>query len=141
METSWIDAKVVAFKNLGAEKAIAFDFDKLEMAHYVFNGYNKYTFPKTDPWRFGMIRYVKVGLGFFDFIRPNSSYELPELNSLITLERNIKKTVVKMDCVVLESHLQTKEELGELHFGDHFSYSTVCGRIVLMIVGMTVEEL
>ena len=137
MEKSWRTGLKIAKAELGDQYAL-FDFDKMQEAHYVFNGMNRKTFPKEGVWTSSEIKWSRSGLGVFDFLLAKSAIPKPEEDDLVVLSKKIASVEVVLTCRVLESHIQSREEIGDLFFGNHASYSTVCGRSILALVDVSI---
>jgi hypothetical protein len=111
-----------------------FNFDKNETnINIICNGLNRTSFYKTEIWTSQNIKWYRVGLGIWDFLLSTASIRCPEEDDIITLSRKDKPYIVEIKCKVLESHLQTKEEIGSLSVDDKVIYSKVCGRALLQL--------
>jgi hypothetical protein len=139
MERSWLEALTKVSKHDPA-LATDFHFNLTEInLNIVYNGLNRSTFPKTDIWRSPRIKWHRAGLGVWDFFMENSSVDKPMEDDIVTLVRETDKYIVALKCKVLEAHLQTKEELGELSADSVSKYSIVCGRALLILEGMKIQ--
>lgn len=121
-----------ALKSQYPELYYACEFDVNDQVNYVINGLTRNTFHKERLWKSNdnTISWRRVGMGIFDFRLVNSRIELPDIDDVVVLSMDVGDDTVIMECVVLEMHLQTKEEIGE---GEGIQHSTVVGRGVLAL--------
>lgn len=141
MESSWL--KAYEFVNRCYPHCVQeFGFDLLnDDLNYICNGMNRNTFHQSQLWVSRDVKWRRVGLGVFDFLRKNTRVPLPDTDDTIDLQRTVGFDCITMRCIVQEIHLQQKEELGELMAmdGDKPAISSVCGRAVLLLLDLWVK--
>lgn len=139
MEKSWLDAerRVGSFGKALVEE-FGFDVNENNL-NYVCNGLTRSTFPKAGNWDSDSVKWHRAGLGVWDFFKNVSSVQEPTEGDTVVLTRESKTHRISLRCAVLESHLQTKSEIGELSMGDVATYSSVCGRAVLLLEGIQIQ--
>jgi hypothetical protein len=131
MEKQWLLASEILTKTHISLALFGFDIVEEDIS-YLCNGLTRKTFPKTGQWKSPSVRWVRAGLIVWDFLLFTSSVEMTE-GQVVLLTRDEERWRVQLTCRVLEAHVQTRMELGDLIYSDVQSYSRVCGRAVLAL--------
>lgn len=131
MERAWVTAQAEARK-AKVEKEFGFNLNETNL-NIVCNGKHRRNFPTEGLWRSPGFKWSRVGLGIWDFLMSRVDIPPPEEGNSFSLTRETDRHIVTLQCTVIESHLQTKSEIGSLSEEDVPSYSKVCGRAVLQL--------
>lgn len=105
----------------------------------VVNNKNRLSFNKEDLWHTKRSSWHREGLGVWDFLLKSSRDRIPEEDDIIHIWRVIDSVRIDITCKVLESHMQSTEELGEDK--KDVVISSVSGRSVIQCLSVTISIL